>query len=155
MFCILLHCISLRLASWTDSAEKERGWLGLGGNARQSSEILLSLCDCRRAGREQADLISPLARRPGSGDASSPLFPPLSPLPIAGPTALQNMVASKPRRPTYPIVPFSDETPTHPLLVVDFEQVKAGDKDAIDTLFKACSTLGFFCTSLQTSSPEL
>lgn len=57
------------------------------------------------------------------------------------------MTGVKAERPTYPIVLFSDDTPTHPLLVVDFEEVKAGKQEAIDTLFKACSNLGFFCTS--------
>lgn len=64
-----------------------------------------------------------------------------------GTFAYFNMVASRPNRPVYPIVPFSDDTPTHPLLVVDFEEVKAGNQEAIDTLFKACSSLGFFCRS--------
>lgn len=45
----------------------------------------------------------------------------------------------------YPIVPFSDDVPTHPLLIVDSKAIQAGDADAIATLYCACSELGFFC----------
>ena len=44
----------------------------------------------------------------------------------------------------FPKVPFSENTPAHPLLVVDFEKIEAGDEGEVDTLLKACSTLGFF-----------
>ncbi|ORY79744.1 Clavaminate synthase-like protein [Leucosporidium creatinivorum] len=64
------------------------------------------------------------------------------------------MPGLKSNRPTYPIVPFSDDTPTHPLLVVDFEEVKAGKQEAIDTLFKACSNLGFFYLKNHGVDPE-
>ena len=48
-------------------------------------------------------------------------------------------------RQKFPVEPFPEDLPTHPLLVVDFEQVKAGEQEAIDTLYKACSQLRFFC----------
>lgn len=47
-------------------------------------------------------------------------------------------------RPTYPRAPYPEDVPTHPLLIVDYLAVEAGDEAAIDVLFKACSTLGFF-----------
>lgn len=40
--------------------------------------------------------------------------------------------------------PFPDDVPTHPLLVVDYELLKAGDKSEIDTLWKAATELGFW-----------
>jgi isopenicillin N synthase-like dioxygenase len=57
-------------------------------------------------------------------------------------------------RPQYPIVPFSDDVPTHPLLVVDYEAVAAGDKDAIDTLYTACASIGFFYLKNHGVQPE-
>jgi len=44
----------------------------------------------------------------------------------------------------YPKAPFPDDIPAHPLLVVDYLKIAAGDEAEVDTLFKACSTLGFF-----------
>ena len=43
---------------------------------------------------------------------------------------------------TYP--PFPEGIPTHPLLVVDYQLVKAGDQGEIDKLFKAATELGFW-----------
>ncbi|KAK4058627.1 hypothetical protein OIO90_000071 [Microbotryomycetes sp. JL221] len=57
-------------------------------------------------------------------------------------------------RQTFPVEPFPEDLKTHPLLVVDYEQVKAGDKAAIETLFKACSQLGFFYLKNHNIDPE-
>jgi len=40
--------------------------------------------------------------------------------------------------------PFPEDVPTHPLLVVDYELIKAGDQAEIDTLWKAATELGFW-----------
>ena len=40
--------------------------------------------------------------------------------------------------------PFPDDIPTHPLLVVDYELLKAGDSDEIEKLWKASTELGFW-----------
>ncbi|KAI5118665.1 hypothetical protein M0805_001038 [Coniferiporia weirii] len=40
--------------------------------------------------------------------------------------------------------PFPDDVPTHPLLVVDFELIKANDVQEIDKLWKAATGLGFW-----------
>ncbi|KAH9928938.1 Clavaminate synthase-like protein [Fomitopsis serialis] len=40
--------------------------------------------------------------------------------------------------------PFPDDVPTHPLLVVDYQLLKAGDQNEIDTLWKAATELGFW-----------
>ncbi|KAH8104890.1 Clavaminate synthase-like protein [Phellopilus nigrolimitatus] len=40
--------------------------------------------------------------------------------------------------------PFPDDIPTHPLLVVDFPLLKAGDIQQIDALWKAATELGFW-----------
>ncbi|KAH7914520.1 hypothetical protein BJ138DRAFT_362550 [Hygrophoropsis aurantiaca] len=40
--------------------------------------------------------------------------------------------------------PFPDDIPTHPLLIIDFERIKAGDQEEIDTLWKAATTIGFW-----------
>ncbi|KZT66970.1 Clavaminate synthase-like protein [Daedalea quercina L-15889] len=40
--------------------------------------------------------------------------------------------------------PFPDDVATHPLLVVDYQLLKAGDKNEIDTLWKAATELGFW-----------
>lgn len=45
----------------------------------------------------------------------------------------------------WPKAPFPEDCPTHPLLVVDFLKIEAGDLAEIETLFKACTSLGFFC----------
>ncbi|KAM0792596.1 hypothetical protein ACM66B_005257 [Microbotryomycetes sp. NB124-2] len=57
-------------------------------------------------------------------------------------------------RQKFPVEPFPEDLKTHPLLVVDYEQVKAGDQDAINTLFKACSELGFFYLKNHGVDPE-
>ncbi|TFY55566.1 hypothetical protein EVJ58_g8161 [Rhodofomes roseus] len=40
--------------------------------------------------------------------------------------------------------PFPNDVSTHPLLVVDYQLLKAGDKNEIDTLWKAATELGFW-----------
>lgn len=40
--------------------------------------------------------------------------------------------------------PFPDDVRTHPLLIVDFELIKAGDREEIDRLWEAATTLGFW-----------
>ena len=40
--------------------------------------------------------------------------------------------------------PFPDNIPTHPLLVIDYELIKAGDTQEIDKLWKAATSLGFW-----------
>ncbi|GJN87342.1 hypothetical protein Rhopal_000291-T1 [Rhodotorula paludigena] len=44
----------------------------------------------------------------------------------------------------YPRTDFPEDLECHPLLIVDFGKVAAGDQAEIDTLWKACTTLGFF-----------
>ncbi|KAL0575856.1 hypothetical protein V5O48_006106 [Marasmius crinis-equi] len=39
--------------------------------------------------------------------------------------------------------PFPDDVPTHPLLIIDYEQLKAGNPDEIDRLWGAATGLGF------------
>ena len=41
-------------------------------------------------------------------------------------------------------VPFPDNVPTHPLLVIDYELVAANDEPELDRLWKAATTLGFW-----------
>ncbi|PCH44472.1 Clavaminate synthase-like protein [Wolfiporia cocos MD-104 SS10] len=40
--------------------------------------------------------------------------------------------------------PFPDDVPTHPLLVVDYSLLLAGNEEEIDKLWKAATTLGFW-----------
>ncbi len=40
--------------------------------------------------------------------------------------------------------PFPDNVPTHPLLVVDYELIKAGDSQEVEKLWKATTGLGFW-----------
>lgn len=40
--------------------------------------------------------------------------------------------------------PFPDNVPTHPLLVIDFNLIKAGDENEIDRLWEAATGLGFW-----------
>jgi hypothetical protein len=44
----------------------------------------------------------------------------------------------------YPRTDFPADLECHPLLVVDFERIAAGDEKEIDTLYTACTQLGFF-----------
>ncbi|GAA6037219.1 hypothetical protein JCM8097_008627 [Rhodosporidiobolus ruineniae] len=44
----------------------------------------------------------------------------------------------------YPRTDFPEDLECHPLLVVDFAKIEAGDEAEIDTLYKACTTIGFF-----------
>lgn len=39
---------------------------------------------------------------------------------------------------------FPDNTPTHPLLVIDFDLIKTGDADMISRLWEAATGLGFW-----------
>ncbi|KAJ7613200.1 hypothetical protein FB45DRAFT_939128 [Roridomyces roridus] len=43
-----------------------------------------------------------------------------------------------------PVPPFPDDIPTHPLLVIDYELLKAREKAEIDRLWEAATTLGFW-----------
>lgn len=43
---------------------------------------------------------------------------------------------------TYP--PFPEGLPTHPLLVIDYQLIKQGDKQEIDRLWEAATKLGFW-----------
>jgi hypothetical protein len=40
--------------------------------------------------------------------------------------------------------PFPDNVPTHPLIVVDFALLKAGDEEEAQKLWKASTELGFW-----------
>jgi len=40
--------------------------------------------------------------------------------------------------------PFPDDVPTHPLVVVDYELIKEGDKNEVARLWKAATSLGFW-----------
>ena len=42
------------------------------------------------------------------------------------------------------IPPFPDDVPTVPLLVINYQLIKAGDTDEIDRLWKAATELGFW-----------
>lgn len=53
-------------------------------------------------------------------------------------------VSSMPGLTTPASVPFPDNVPTHPLLVVDYEHVVAGDELELDKLWKAATELGFW-----------
>ncbi|KAK0505609.1 hypothetical protein EDD18DRAFT_340388 [Armillaria luteobubalina] len=44
--------------------------------------------------------------------------------------------------PSFP--PFPDDVPTHPLLIIDYALLKAGDKEEIDKLWGAARQLGFW-----------
>ncbi|GAA5967049.1 hypothetical protein JCM11641_000423 [Rhodosporidiobolus odoratus] len=44
----------------------------------------------------------------------------------------------------YPRTDFPADVECHPLLVVDFEKIAAGDEAEVNTLYKACTTIGFF-----------
>ncbi|KAJ7485748.1 hypothetical protein FB451DRAFT_64354 [Mycena latifolia] len=41
-------------------------------------------------------------------------------------------------------LPFPDDIPTHPLLVIDYQRVKAGDTEEIEQLWTAATKLGFW-----------
>ncbi|KAL1659399.1 hypothetical protein GGF50DRAFT_16260, partial [Schizophyllum commune] len=43
-----------------------------------------------------------------------------------------------------PHPPFPDDVPTHPLIIIDYERIRAGDPAEIDQLWKAATTLGFW-----------
>ncbi|OAX31655.1 Clavaminate synthase-like protein, partial [Rhizopogon vinicolor AM-OR11-026] len=40
--------------------------------------------------------------------------------------------------------PFPDDVRTHPLLIIDYQLIKAGDKDEENRLWKAATTIGFW-----------
>jgi hypothetical protein len=40
--------------------------------------------------------------------------------------------------------PFPDDVPTHPLLIIDYELVKAGDVTECNRLWEAATKLGFW-----------
>lgn len=55
---------------------------------------------------------------------------------------------------TWPRAPFDPTIATHPLLVVDFALVEAGDEAEIATLIRASTTLGFFYLKNHGVEPE-
>ena len=40
--------------------------------------------------------------------------------------------------------PFPHDIPTHPLLVIDYQLIRAGNNEEIDKLWKAATELGFW-----------
>ena len=40
--------------------------------------------------------------------------------------------------------PFPDNVPTHPLVVIDYERVVAGDEHELSQLWRAATELGFW-----------
>jgi len=46
--------------------------------------------------------------------------------------------------PSVTLPPFPDNVPTHPLLIVDYALIEAGDESEIDKLWKAATELGFW-----------
>ena len=40
--------------------------------------------------------------------------------------------------------PFPNNVPTHPLLVIDYERIKAGDEQECNKLWEAATGLGFW-----------
>jgi hypothetical protein len=40
--------------------------------------------------------------------------------------------------------PFPNDVRTHPLLIIDYNLIKAGDKEEEDRLWKAATTIGFW-----------
>lgn len=57
-------------------------------------------------------------------------------------------------RASYPPLPFPEDLECHPLLVVDYELIKARSNDEISKLFKACTSLGFFYLKNHGVDPE-
>ncbi|KAI0763165.1 hypothetical protein BC629DRAFT_981716 [Irpex lacteus] len=53
---------------------------------------------------------------------------------------------------TYP--PFPDNVPTHPLLVIDYGLINVGDKQEINCLWEAATTLGFWYLKNQGTDEE-
>ncbi|KAG2141049.1 hypothetical protein DEU56DRAFT_870878 [Suillus clintonianus] len=51
--------------------------------------------------------------------------------------------------------PFPDNVRTHPLLIIDHELIKAGDKEEIDRLWEAATTLGFWYLKNHGSDQEV
>ncbi|GAA5852365.1 hypothetical protein JCM9279_001177 [Rhodotorula babjevae] len=49
-----------------------------------------------------------------------------------------------PQSSVYPRTDFPEDLECHPLLVVDYAKVAAGDEQEIDQLYQACTALGFF-----------
>lgn len=46
--------------------------------------------------------------------------------------------------PSVTLPPFPEDVPTHPLLVIDYDLIKAGNQSEIDQLWKAATNLGFW-----------
>ena len=40
--------------------------------------------------------------------------------------------------------PFPEDVPTHPLLIVDYQLVQAGDEHEVNKLWRAATELGFW-----------
>jgi len=51
--------------------------------------------------------------------------------------------------------PFPDDVRTHPLLVIDYNLIKAGDKEEEDRLWKAATTIGFWYLSNHGADQEV
>jgi len=49
-----------------------------------------------------------------------------------------------PQSSVYPRTDFPEDLECHPLLVVDYAKVAAGDEHEVDQLYQACTALGFF-----------
>lgn len=74
--------------------------------------------------------------------------------PFYRPSNMPGLLPPRGQRPAWPPEPFDDKLPTHPLLIVDYQAVKAGEQEAIDTLYQACSNLGFFYLKNHGVDPE-
>lgn len=46
--------------------------------------------------------------------------------------------------PGAPLPPFPTDVRTHPLLIIDFELLKAGDSTELDRLWEAATSIGFW-----------
>lgn len=55
---------------------------------------------------------------------------------------LRSHLLNMPGLVSYP--PFPDNVPTHPLLIVDYALLKAGDEEEIEKFWTAATTLGFW-----------
>ncbi|KAL1752676.1 hypothetical protein FB107DRAFT_219450 [Schizophyllum commune] len=57
-------------------------------------------------------------------------------------SAASTAVFPSPSPPSYP--PFPTDVPTHPLIIIDYERIRAGDSAEVDQLWKAATTIGFW-----------
>ncbi|KAM0747741.1 Clavaminate synthase-like protein [Meredithblackwellia eburnea MCA 4105] len=61
------------------------------------------------------------------------------------------MVVSKS---SWPKAPFSSTVETHPLLIIDYQLIKKGDKEEAKRLYEACTSIGFFYLAGHGIDPE-